>query len=83
MAELHLGLFDVKGSIPSDDELRAKNVSIVSSGVDLHAQDVRYLVKPRGRERRRARAKEQGRNHARARERERESRLCPLSVHVE
>ncbi|PHJ16217.1 hypothetical protein CSUI_009969 [Cystoisospora suis] len=37
--ELHLGLFDVKGSIPSDEELRAKNVSIVSTGVDLHAYD--------------------------------------------
>ncbi|KYK68080.1 hypothetical protein TGPRC2_215600B, partial [Toxoplasma gondii TgCatPRC2] len=36
---LHLGIFDVNGEIPSEETLRAQNIPVVDSGVNLHAQE--------------------------------------------
>ncbi|KEP62679.1 UNVERIFIED_CONTAM: hypothetical protein HHA_215600 [Hammondia hammondi] len=37
--ELHLGIFDVNGDVPTEENLRAQNIPVVDSGVNLHAQE--------------------------------------------
>ncbi|PFH36981.1 hypothetical protein BESB_034390 [Besnoitia besnoiti] len=60
--ELHLGVFDVKGELPSEASLREQNIPVVDSGANLHAQEeaaassaadpVRFLLEQRALEQR-------------------------------